>query len=314
MKLAELIAVYVAFKQAMGMSYKSEAVALKSFCKAMGNIGIEEVAPAAVESFLSGTGRISGFLHQKYIILNNFYRFALSRGYIGYNPLPKIVPKRPEPMRPYIYTTEELRRLIDAIGSLESSISPLQATTFRTIVFTLYGTGLRISEALTLTIADVRIENSLIIVRNSKFYKSRLVPIGPRLTDHLELYFEKRRLQPRPVGEDSAFFSTCRGNGVSYSHFRNIFVRLRDLSGIRRQDNAYYAPRIHDLRHTFAVHRLEAWYREGADVQRLLPRLSTYLGHVGIKETQRYLTMTPNLLQSANQRFEHYVLSEVKHV
>ena len=156
----------------------------------MGDIDIEEVIPGAVEAFLSRTGHITGFLHQKYIILNNFYRFALSRGYIDSCPLPKIVPKRPEPMKPYIYTTEELCRLIAAVDRLEPPISPLQATTFCTIVFTLFGTGLRISEALSLTIADVKIENSLIIVRNSKFFKSRLVPIGPRLTDHLEAYLE----------------------------------------------------------------------------------------------------------------------------
>jgi integrase len=84
-------------------------------------------------------------------------------------------------------------------------------------------------------------------------------------------------------------------------------------AGIRREHGARYAPRIHDLRHTAAVHRLEAWYREGADVQRLLPLLATYLGHVGIAETQCYLTMTPFLLDAASRRFERYALGEVQH-
>jgi len=76
---------------------------------------------------------------------------------------------------------------------------------------------------------------------------------------------------------------------------------------MRRQDGAYFQPRLHDLRHTFAVHRLVAWYRQGADVQLLLPKLSTHLGHIGLAETQHYLTMTPDLLREAGQRFETYV-------
>ena len=81
-----------------------------------------------------------------------------------------------------------------------------------------------------------------------------------------------------------------------------------NLAGLRRKDGARYAPRLHDIRHSFALHRLESGYHEGADVQRLLPHLSTYLGHVGIAETQRYLTMTPYLVREANRRFECYVL------
>jgi integrase/recombinase XerD len=95
---------------------------------------------------------------------------------------------------------------------------------------------------------------------------------------------------------------------------QKTFSRLRNLSGIPRRDGTRCYPRIHDLRHTFSVHRLEAWYREGADVQRLLPQLSTYLGHTDVAETQCYLSMTPDLLREANLRFEHYVLSEVNHV
>jgi integrase len=89
------------------------------------------------------------------------------------------------------------------------------------------------------------------------------------------------------------------------------FRMLRNLAAIHGKKGARYRPRIHDLRHTSAVHRLETWYREKADVQRLLPQLSTYLGHVGVAETQRYLTMTPELLREANQRFERYTLTEV---
>ena len=91
------------------------------------------------------------------------------------------------------------------------------------------------------------------------------------------------------------------------------FVNLRNIAGISREDGARYQPRLHDLRHAMAVHRLVAWYREGADVQRLLPQLATYLGHVDVAATQRYLTMTPELLRQASRRFEGYAKPEVCH-
>ena len=90
------------------------------------------------------------------------------------------------------------------------------------------------------------------------------------------------------------------------------FRMVRSHVGICRRDGAYFQPRIHDLRHTFALHRLMAWYQQGADVQLLLPKLSTYLGHIGLAETQHYLTMTPDLLGEAGQRFERYAALEAR--
>lgn len=98
-----------------------------------------------------------------------------------------------------------------------------------------------------------------------------------------------------------------RGIAISRYAAERYFRILRSRVGIERRDGAYFQPRLHDLRHTFAVHRLVAWYREGADVQLLLPRLSTYLGHISLAETQHYLTMTPDLLREAGRRFESYV-------
>jgi integrase/recombinase XerD len=311
MKLSELISAYVSFKQALGMRYLSQAVRLRSFLHAVGDRDITAVDPSAVEAFLAGTGPASW--HGVYGILNGFYTFVRSRGYADSSPLPKTVPKHPEPYRPHIYTTEELNALLAATDALATPMSPLQAATFRTLLLTLYGAGLRISEALFLTIVDVDLPESIMTVRTSKFYKTRLVPVGPRLTEHLRAYLEQRRKLPRPWGEDSTFFATRTGRPLAYDRVRTVFRLLRNRAGIRREDGARYAPRIHDLRHAAAVHRLEAWYREGADVQRLLPLLATYLGHVGVAETQCYLTMTPLLLDEANRRFERYALGEVHH-
>ena len=110
-----------------------------------------------------------------------------------------------------------------------------------------------------------------------------------------------------------SFFVTRRGKKIDKRCLNENFRKLCELAGVRRESTARYQPLLHDLRHTFAVHRLIAWYRAGADVQRMLPHLSTYLGHIGIAETQHYLSMTPELLSEASRRFEDYVSKEVYH-
>jgi integrase/recombinase XerD len=189
----------------------------------------------------------------------------------------------------------------------------LQGSTLRTLLLLLYGAGLRIGEALALTLADVDLTTSLLTIRQSKFYKTRLVPIGPRLTAVLTAYANERRRQDHSNDPTSPFFVTRTGNIVSRGMAERAMVRLRDIADISREDGARYQPRLHDLRHAMAVHRLVAWYREGADVQRLLPQLATYLGHVNVAATQRYLTMTPELLRQASRRFECYAKPEVYH-
>jgi site-specific recombinase XerD len=278
----------------------------------MGDVDITEVELSSVLAFLAGKGAVTSFWHQKYGALARFYRFLMIRNYVDSTPLPKTVPKRPEPMKPYIYTPEDLRRLLAATDKLQSPWSPLRACTFHTLILTLYGTGLRIGEALSLTLTDVDLPESLITVRSGKFFKTRLTPIGPRLCDTLRSYVQRRRKLPCPQGENSAFFVTRSGNALTYDQARKVFPILRNLAGIHREKEARYQPRVHDIRHTMAVHRLLSWYREGADVQRLLPKLSTYLGHLDIAATQRYLTMIPEIRNEASHRFEHYAMQEVE--
>lgn len=313
MKLFHVANKYITFKQSVGMHFQSEARILKSFCRAMGDIDITEVKPASILAFISGNGPVTSFWHGKFTILRGFYRFAITRNYINFSPLPTTIPKRPESFSPYIYTTDELRRLLASTDILASPLNPLRPTTFRTLLLTLYSTGIRISEALYLTLKDVNLLDSLITVRDSKFFKSRLVPIGPILTKTLEIYVSKRRQLPLPAGENSPLFVTRTGNTLCYDIVNDVWQILRKHANIHREDECRYQPRIHDLRHTSAVHRLVAWYREGADVQHMLPLLSTYLGHLNINGTQHYLSIIPELRNEALRRFERYALSEVNH-
>ena len=146
-------------------------------------------------------------------------------------------------------------------------------------------------------------------VRQTKFGKTRLVPFGEQLGHVLTSYAARMaRCQP-----DAPFFATRTGNRVKSDTLQHNYRILCDQAEVRRTDGARYQPRLHDLRHTFAVHRLTSWYQQEADVNTLLPLLSVYLGHVHLRHTQVYLTMTPELLQQAGKRFERYAGKEESH-
>lgn len=313
MKLAQAVHDYIALKQSLGLRFHTEATILKAFCNALGDVAIVDPEPQQVTRYLAGSGPVTRHWHRKYEALSGFYRFALGRGYVLHSPLPTTVPKRPQPFRPYTYSQEELRDILKAASEYETPRTTLEEATLRTLLMLLYGAGLRIGEALALTRADVDIDAALLTIRESKFYKTRLVPIGPRLTGVLRTYADDRYQRGHFTNPGATFFVTRTGSAVTRALAERAFVRLRDIAGIAREDGARYQPRLHDLRHSMAVHRLVSWYREGADVQRLLPQLATYLGHVDVAATQRYLTMTPDLLREASQRFECYAQPEVHH-
>lgn len=311
MRLHDLVETYITFKRALGMRLCSEAGVLRAFCRAMGKIEVADVKPEAVLAFIAGNGPVTASWKQKWSVLRSFYRYAIGRGFAVTSPLPTTVPKFPQSKPPYIYSTDELKRLVVATNALQTPKSPLRALVFRTLLLLLYGTGMRIGEALSLTLHDVDLVDAVITVRDAKFFKTRLVPTGPKLTRELAAYARRRRRQlPVLAGEASAFFAIGSGKRWHCAVVEELFRRVRKLAGVEREGDAHYQPRIHDIRHTAAQHRLITWYRAGADVQRLLPQLATYLGHVNMDSTGYYLGMTPELLHEASQRFEHYAQPE----
>ena len=310
MRLSEVIDAYIAMKTSLGMSFDSARRLLRQFSREIGNPAIGEVQAEAVATFLRGRGALNTTWGLKYRILSGFYKFAISRELANSSPLPVNVPKLPPQQSPYVYSIDELRQLLDATSVVHVSSTPLQAPMYRTLLILLYGSGLRIGEALNLTLCDIDLIERIITVRDTKFFKTRLVPIGPKLAGQLAVYVQQRRQLPLPSGDDSRLFTTKTGRGWPYPHVIRLFQKIRRAAGIGSTTSESRPPRIHDIRHTAAVHRVIAWYRTGRDVQRLLPRLATYLGHIDIKSTQRYLHMTTDLLQEASQRFAKYAQSE----
>jgi len=307
MTLREAIDQYIAWRRAHGAIFKSSANLLKRFVRSVGEpADCASVTTAQVVSFLAGAGPLTRNRENKYGALAGFYRYAISRGFVTRSPLPDNEPKPPASAPPHIYSRDELHRLLEAIENSQGPAVHLEAETLRTLLLLLYGTGLRVGEAQRLTLADVDLQEALLTIRATKFFKSRLVPIGPQLVHVLKTYAALRADRPLPQGRNSYFLANRNGTPLAKSTLNTAFLKLRCAAGISSPDSGRQAPRLHDLRHSFAVHRLTERYRQGADVQRLLPVLSTYLGHTDISGTQVYLSMTPELLQQASSRFELY--------
>jgi site-specific recombinase XerD len=248
MTLTDVIDAYVLLQQSLGKRFESARTLLRQFSREMGNPRIDEVEAADVATFLRGSGPLSATWTLKYRVLSGFYRFAITRGYVGSSPLPTSEPKLPPQQSPYIYSTDELRRLLDATTALRVANSRLKVM-YRTLLMLLYGGGLRVGEALSLTLRDVDLTEQIITVRNTKFFKTRLVPIGPKLALELAAHVQRRRQLPLPAGDDSSLFTTRTGKRWSYQHVIRLFQHVRRAAGIGCPAGETRPPRLHDLRH-----------------------------------------------------------------
>jgi integrase len=218
-------------------------------------------------------------------------------------PPPRLLPGRRRRRRPHIFTEAEIGRLM-AEAAQRRSPTGLWSLTYTTLIGLLASTGLRPGEAFALDRADVDLEQGMLSIRQTKFGKSRVVPVEPSTREALQQYANRRdALCVHPRSE--AFLLSERGRRVQGGTARRMFaamscaIRLRATTGPRRWGRG---PRLQDFRHTFATRRLLEWYRAGVDVERELPKLSTYLGHVEVGLTYWYIEAVPELLALATDR------------
>jgi integrase/recombinase XerD len=223
----------------------------------------------------------------------------------GIDPRTEVPPAGTIPMRrrwrpPFIYSEADIVALMEEAA--HSIPHPLRAATYETLVGLLAATGLRVGEAIRLDRRDVDFSDGVLAVRESKFGKSRQVPLQAGALQALEQYSQRREeLCPHPSSE--SFFVSLRGTRLIYACVWPTFRALCEQAGVGA--GATHRPRIHDLRHTFAVRTLLGWYRDGRDVQVRLPWLSTYLGHREPRYTYHYLSAAPELLGHAARLLEH---------
>lgn len=216
-------------------------------------------------------------------------------------PAGRLLPFANRRARPYLYTKEEIQRLMTAAKALPPA-KGLRRWTYYYLFGLLAVTGLRISELIALENHDVDLQEGILTIRGAKFGKSRLVPLHVSTRDALKQYVQLRDAYPR-LKSVANFLVSGRGRPLEASNVRRTFYRLSQQTGLRREGD-HNGPRLHDFRHRLAVESLLQWYRTGKDVMRLLPVLATYLGHSNARDTYWYLSACPELMGYAVRRLE----------
>lgn len=309
--LAEDLSSYVTLKRAMGMKFDSTAkvlLHLDAFIAEHYDMATE-LTRDMLEAWLGREPHIAPSTQSLCIgIARQFCLYRQRRNpqilIPNRDTCPTLWPGTVAKYLPHIFTTEEIRMALAAARRLPPTKGNAhRGETFATLILLLYGTGMRLGEAMRLQWKDVDWVARTLCVRETKFFKTRLIPVASDLFLVLEKYHALLRCEGQPVPPDSALLQRDGRHGYSKITVGAVVRRLFREADIKPAEGRK-GPRVHDLRHTFAVHRLAQWYRSGADVQNLLPRLATYLGHESIHSTQYYLTLTPDILESASLRFE----------
>jgi integrase/recombinase XerD len=313
MRLTTTAERYIQHKQGLGMKFTAERFLLSAFCRTAGDIDIRRVSPAKAWSFICPQGQQTRASEKKYYALRGFYKFAMTRGYVSRSPLPTRITSLPQVVVPYIYSREELARLLRLASARYMRAPRVKPVVIHALIVLMYGAGLRTSEALGLNLADVDLENQQMYVRNTKFYKTRVVPLDPDLARSFAKYLSERKRRHSTAPTAPVFVYNKNGQRITHHAAQHHFRVLCRRAGFGVPGGIAINPRLHDLRHSAVVHRVLAWYRDGRDVQALLPKLSTYIGHKDVACTQRYLQLIPELLEEASRRFAAHACEVYTH-
>ena len=240
-------------------------------------------------------------------VIRQFCEYLTGSDPQNYVPGPLKMIRAHQAHQPYIYNSRQLRDLL-AAGSRLLPLGALRPHTYRTLLGLLYSTGIRIGEAMALNLEDVQPSTQWLYIAEGKFRKARWVALSNSTGRALQHYIDTR-IKSAPHSPDSPLLLNERRRRLCHPTVNQTFRGLLQKCDIPH--NKRTGPRIHDLRHTFAVHRLLAWYRQGYDVNARLPALATYMGHVDISSTHIYLQPTAELLEQVNQRFHNYYLHNI---
>jgi site-specific recombinase XerD len=315
--LAAHVRSYIDLHQALGKDYRLQKTALQDFDRFLHAQAI--ASPQAVTSALveqwQGTLTCCAHLRvHKVRFVRRFFEYLRSLAVVTHNPVPRLFtsPQRMprSAFKPYIFTPDQVAAILAAAQRLpDNPMCRYRAQICTTMLTLLYALGLRHGEARRLRLCDVQFDRHTLFIAQTKFHKSRYVPFGPKVGRCLQCYLEVRHTLLQPVREDDPLFVTKWRKPIGFRMLLNIFRNILSTLGITGMPGQG-APRIHDLRHSFAVNRLLRWYREGLNVQSRLPLLSTFLGHAHPQSTEVYLTITADLLREANTRFHKHFGSQ----
>lgn len=304
--LASLCEQFILEKRALGYQYNTESWYLSQFSKFTESFDCpDEALPQEIVQawIVQKTMESDKIRYTRYSVVSQFARYMERMGYSAYIPGRDEIGKLHKTFMPYIFSHKEIRSFFaaaDAMTLLPHSVSPRKHRIMPVLFQLLYCCGLRVSEATKLLGEDVDLEHGILTIRNSKFGKTRYVPMSTETTAACANYAKTRLIGPS--GGDW-FFASPDGGHYSTKSIYDIFRELLWKAGIpyggRRE-----GPRLHDFRHTFCVHCLQRWTTRGDDLTTLLPRLMAYLGHNDFSATEQYLRMTAEVYPEVSQLME----------
>ena len=307
--LACVVEQFLAHKRTLERKYLSEEAELRllvRFAEQHHVDRLDQLTAALLDDFLASRprSRPRSFNHLLGVV-SGLLDWAVTYELLQSSPLHTRRRRGTNARIPFVFDVAAARRLLEAAGALPDNPRALQrGPTYRTIFALCYGLGLRAGEVCGLRLGDVDAQRDLLVVRGGKFGKTRLVPHGPRIGELIAEQLARRRADGA-VGDDAPLFSFDGRRRVHPGSASQVFHHLVTVLDFTVPEGVS-PPRLHDLRHSFAVGCLLRWYRDGLDPSTRLHHLATYLGHVDPASTAAYLTITPGLLAEANRRFEAF--------
>jgi integrase len=304
MSLSTSLKNYLSLRRSLGFKMKDAGKALPKFVAFLARKGNQSItAKLAVQWATEPQTAKQGYHAERLSMVRGFAKYLSGIDSRTEIPPPGVLPYGSNRRRkPHIYTADEIRRLLTATITTKSN-RRIRTKTYATIFGLLAVTGMRLSECLNLNDADVDLAEGVLMIRGSKWRKSRLVPIHATTVRQLADY-RRRRNQLHPKRPTPSFFILNDGDRPTVISTEKEFLRVARRIGLRGPPGTK-GPYLHDLRHTFAVGTLLGWYRAGVDVECRMPELATYLGHSHMAYTYWYLSAEPELLQLAATRLEN---------
>lgn len=307
--LADDIQRFLDYKRALGRRFDVEERTLRILDRYLVDQDVRdrsEVTSDHIERFLASRPRQRPRSYNHLLCtVRRLFNWMRDQGCIPRSPV-RARPRRQTSQRvPFIFDLSSARRLLEVAWRLrDNPRAPRRGETYHAIFAILYGLGLRVGEACRLRVGDVDLDRRLLVIRQTKFNKDRLVPFGPRMEALLQGYLGAREQRSQVAAEVPVFSFTNRGE-IHPCTVSQVFHGLVPRLGLQIPPGCS-PPRLHDLRHSFAVGTLLRWYRDGVDPGAGLLKLATFLGHVDVTSTATYLTITEALLREANRRFEAF--------